>query len=71
MPAGRYKMILLKILEFLISVISGFFYWVVLPILLYIALKILMFAIDFSDKRDAKNYCSRHYGYKGKRRWWE
>ena len=63
-------MILLKVLEFFISVIGGFFYWIILPLLLYIVLKILMFAIDFSDKRDTKNYC-RHYGYKGKRRWWE
>lgn len=61
-------MMLLGILEFVISVISGFFYWVILPILLYTALKILMFAIDFSDKRDAKNYC-RTRGYKGKGRW--
>ena len=63
-------MILLNFFNFAISIIGGFFYWVVLPILAYLGLKFLFFIIDISDEKDRKNYC-RHYGYKGKRHWWD
>lgn len=63
-------MILSGILKFIISFISGFLYWVVLPILTYFVLKIFLYIIDFSGERANKNYC-RHYGYKGKRKWWD
>ncbi len=54
----------------IISFLGAFFYWVVMPILVYILLRIFILILKISDARDEKNFC-RHAGYKGRRRWWD
>lgn len=54
----------------LIGAIGWIFYWIILPILLYIAVKIFMLILSFSEWRESRTWAPTR-GYKGKRKWFD
>ena len=57
------SILLVNLISSIFSIIGGFFYWVILPILIYICLKILLY---FLMRDDSEEYC-KTVGYKGKK----